>query len=79
MILEQSDSQRAFVESVTTFATEVVAPRAAGIDESGAFPHDVLRAAAERGLLGMTVPQQWGGRGLDYVRYALAIEASAPK
>lgn len=77
MILELNASQRTFLESVTEFATQVVAPSAASIDESGAFPHDVLRAAAERGLLGITVPQQWSGLGLDYVHYALAIEAIA--
>ncbi|MEQ1907664.1 MAG: acyl-CoA dehydrogenase family protein [Vicinamibacterales bacterium] len=77
MILEQNDSQRTFLDSVTEFATQVVAPRAAGIDESGVFPQDVLRVAADRGLLGITVPQQWGGLGLDYVHYALAIEAIA--
>ena len=36
-----------------------------------------MQAAAAEGLLGMTVPTQWGGRGLDYVSYALAIEAVA--
>ena len=77
MILEQTDSQRAFVESVSVFANEVVAPRAAAIDDSDIFPRDVLRAAGERGLLGMTVPTSWGGLGLGNVSYALAIEAIA--
>ena len=36
-----------------------------------------MRAAAGRGLLGATIPQEWGGAGLDYVSYALAIEAVA--
>jgi alkylation response protein AidB-like acyl-CoA dehydrogenase len=77
MVLEPSDAQRAFQASAAEFAAQVVAPRAAAIDESGAFPSDVMRAAAERGLLGMTVPQAWGGRGLDYLSYTLAIEAIA--
>jgi butyryl-CoA dehydrogenase len=77
MVLELSDEQLAFKHSIDAFATEAVAPRAAAIDESGDFPGDVMRAAAGRGLLGMTIPAAWGGAGLDYVSYALAIEAIA--
>jgi butyryl-CoA dehydrogenase len=77
MILELTAEQQAFKAGIQTFAREVVAPRAAAIDESGAYPSDVVKAAAERGLLGMTVPPAWGGRGLDYISYALAIEAIA--
>lgn len=75
MILELTDAQQAFLADVTAFAREVVEPRAAAIDESGEFPLDVMRAAATRGLLGITVPTAWGGLGLDYTSYAVAIEA----
>ena len=77
MILEPTDAQQAFRASVADFASTVVVPRAAAIDETGTFPSDVLRAAAERHLLGITVPQAWGGLGLDYLSYTLAIEAIA--
>jgi butyryl-CoA dehydrogenase len=77
VFLDLTDAQRAFVATVTQFAEESVAPRAARIDETGEFPSDVLRAAARRGLLGITIPKAWGGLGLDYVSYALAIEAIA--
>jgi alkylation response protein AidB-like acyl-CoA dehydrogenase len=77
MVLELTDAQRAFVDTVTQFAREVVAPRAAAIDESGQFPLDVMQAAAARGLLGITIPKAWGGLGLDYVSYVAAIEAIA--
>jgi len=77
MILELTPEQEAFKQSVEQFAREVVAPRAAAIDESGEFPLDVIRAAAGRGLLGITVPTAWGGGGRDTVSYALAIEAVA--
>jgi alkylation response protein AidB-like acyl-CoA dehydrogenase len=77
VILELSSEQQAFKASVERFAREVVAPRAVAIDESGEFPIDVLRAAAGRGLLGATVAAEWGGAGLDYVSYTLAIEAVA--
>ena len=75
MNLDLTDAQRSFLTVVQAFADDVVAPRAAAIDETDAFPADVMREAANRGLLGITTPQQWGGLGLDYVSYALAIEA----
>jgi butyryl-CoA dehydrogenase len=77
MILDLTPEQVAFKQSIEQFAGEVVAPRAAAIDESGEFPEDVIRAAAGRGLLGVTIPKNWGGAGRDYVSYALAIEAVA--
>jgi butyryl-CoA dehydrogenase len=77
MDFDLSPEQTAFVTSMTEFAREVVAPRAAAIDESGQFPADVLRAAAGRGLCGVTIQPQWGGLGKDYVTYALALEAIA--
>jgi len=77
MILDLTPEQRAFRSSVEAFAREVVAPRAAAIDESGDFPTDVIRAAAAKGLAGVTISKNWGGLGLDYVSYVLAIEALA--
>jgi butyryl-CoA dehydrogenase len=77
MRLELTPGQLAFRQSVDEFAREVVAPRASAIDETGQFPLDVMRAAGARGLCGVTIPKAWGGAGLDYLSYALAIEAVA--
>ena len=77
MILELTADQKSFQTEIQQFAREVVAQRAAGIDKSGEFPADVMHAAAGHGLLGVTIPKQWGGAGRDYVSYALAIEAIA--
>jgi butyryl-CoA dehydrogenase len=77
MQLELTPAQIAFRDSAAAFAREVVAPRAAAIDETGVFPLDVIRAAGSRGLCGVTIPAAWGGAGRDYVSYALAIEAIA--
>jgi alkylation response protein AidB-like acyl-CoA dehydrogenase len=77
MQLELTPAQLAFRASVEQFAAEVVAPRAAAIDESGAFPLDVIREAGRRGLCGVNVPLAWGGKGLDFVSYVLSIEAIA--
>jgi butyryl-CoA dehydrogenase len=77
MVLELTPDQEAFKLSVEEFARDVVAPRAAVIDESGVFPLDVIQAAASRGLAGATIASEWGGAGRDYVSYALAVEAVA--
>jgi alkylation response protein AidB-like acyl-CoA dehydrogenase len=77
MQLEITSEQRVFKDDVERFAIEIVAPRAASIDKSGEYPSDVMHAAARHGLFGITVPTSWGGRGLDYLSYALAIEAVA--
>jgi butyryl-CoA dehydrogenase len=77
MILELAPEQKAFRQSVEQFARDVVAPRAAAIDDTGEYPLDVIQAAARFGLLGVTIPTAWGGAGRDYLSYALAIEAIA--
>ena len=77
MLLTLTDEQEAFQRDVLEFATARVAPDAASIDESGRFPKDLIAAAAGRGLLGVTIPREWGGAGRDYVAYALALEALA--
>jgi alkylation response protein AidB-like acyl-CoA dehydrogenase len=77
MNFDFTPAQTSFKESVENFARDVVAPRAAAIDESGAFPADVLKAAANLGLLGVTIPAAQGGAGHDYLSYVLAIETIA--
>jgi butyryl-CoA dehydrogenase len=77
MRLELSPAQAAFQQDVTDFAARSVAPHAGAIDESGAFPHEVISAAAKLGLMGVTISAEQGGGGRDYVSYALAIEALA--
>src|SRR6185436_129326 len=62
---------------VAGFASSVVAPRAAEIDETGVFPRDLVASAARLGLMGVTIPAEWGGAGRDYVSYAVALEALA--
>jgi butyryl-CoA dehydrogenase len=72
-----SDEQEAFVERARAFARERVAPRAAAIDQTAAFPRDLVAEAAAIGLLGVTIDAAHGGAGRDYVTYAGAIEAVA--
>jgi alkylation response protein AidB-like acyl-CoA dehydrogenase len=77
MILEFTPDQEGYRQRIEKFAADRVAPRAAEIDETGAFPRDLIREAAALGLMGVTIPKEWGGAGLDYVSYALAMEALA--
>jgi butyryl-CoA dehydrogenase len=77
MELELTEAQTEFQRRVEQFAAERVAPAAAAIDELGAFPRDLVREAATLGLMGVTIPEAWGGAGQDYVSYALALEAIA--
>jgi len=70
-----TEAQDAFVARVRAFAKERVAPEAAAIDVAGAFPRQLVGDAAALGLLGVTIPTEWGGAGRDYVTYAHAVEA----
>ena len=75
MHLELTPAQEAFRAEVQAFARERVAPRASEIDESNAFPVSLVWEAASRGLLGISIPREHGGQGLDHLSAALAIEA----
>src|SRR5579872_1195409 len=77
MTFDLTPEQQAFQAAIAQFAAEQVAPRAQAIDDTGAYPRDLVAAAAQQGLLGVTVSREWGGAGRDYVSYALALEALA--
>ncbi|MBW7923976.1 MAG: acyl-CoA dehydrogenase family protein [Burkholderiaceae bacterium] len=75
MILTESQSM--IQDTARTFAREQLAPHSARWDETGEFPRDALRRMGELGLLGMTVPERWGGVGADAVSLAVALEEIA--
>src|SRR3982751_6475131 len=64
-------------ESVREFVRAEIAPRAHQYDEESRFPEEQLKGLAELGLLGMIIPEEWGGAGFDSVAYALALEEIA--
>ncbi len=72
-----SADTQAFVERAAAFARDRVEPLAAEIDRTAVYPRALVSEAAALGLIGVTVPGEWGGAGRDYVTYALAIEAVA--
>jgi acyl-CoA dehydrogenase len=66
--------QRQIREMVTEFVDEEVVPRASEIDHEDEFPHDLVDELAELGLMGMPFPEEYGGAGLDYHAYPMALE-----
>ena len=74
MDLDLTEEQNLLQKSVRDFAEAEVKPHAKEIDESGRFPRDNFKKAAELGLTGVAVPDDSGGAGMDHVSYAIVIE-----
>ncbi|MGE0769134.1 MAG: acyl-CoA dehydrogenase family protein [Hyphomicrobiaceae bacterium] len=68
-----SERQRLIRETARRFARQELLPSAAERDRVPEFPKRAFARMAELGLLGMTVPEEWGGAGTDHVSYALAV------
>jgi alkylation response protein AidB-like acyl-CoA dehydrogenase len=64
-------------KSVRDFAEKEIKPRARELDEKEEFSYETCRAMAELGLFGMFVAEEYGGQGLDYVSYIIAVEEIA--
>src|SRR5215218_8786361 len=60
--------------TVREFAEQRVAPVAAELDREHRFPYELVTELAELGLMGMTVPEEYGGAGTDTLSYAIAVE-----
>jgi short/branched chain acyl-CoA dehydrogenase len=69
-----SDSERELVELCRDYAQQEIAPRAPLAWEEGRCPTDLLREMGELGLLGMLIPEQWGGIGMSTVGFVAALE-----
>jgi butyryl-CoA dehydrogenase len=72
--LDLTEEQQLLQRSVREFAEAEVKPHAKEIDETGRFPLDTFKKAAELGLTGVAVPENYGGAGMDHVSYAIVIE-----
>ncbi|MCH8850130.1 MAG: acyl-CoA dehydrogenase family protein [Chloroflexi bacterium] len=77
MDFELTEAQRLIQETARRIAKERVAPRAAEMDETGEYPHDVFEAFRDVGLLGLTLPEVYGGSGAGTLALALAVEEVA--
>lgn len=77
MDFDLTDAQRILQQTVGEFAARELRPHAAEWDREERFPHEIVPKLAELGLLGMTIPERYGGSGLDLVSTAIAIERLA--
>ncbi len=72
-----NDEQKMVQEMLRDFSQTQLKPTAAERDRTGQFPAEELKQLGELGALGMTIPPEWGGAGLDYVSLVLALEEIA--
>ncbi|AOV08858.1 acyl-CoA dehydrogenase [Sporosarcina ureilytica] len=73
MDLQLTEEQQMMQQMVRNFAKAEIEPFIPQM-EAGEFPHDILKKMGELGLMGMTVPEAYGGANMDFLSYILAIE-----
>ncbi len=69
-----SDEHKMIRAAARDFAQKEIVPIAAEFDESGEFPHETIRKMGGMGFMGIEVPEQYGGAGMDTLAYVLALE-----
>jgi alkylation response protein AidB-like acyl-CoA dehydrogenase len=72
--LQLSPEQEMIRQAARDFAQKEIVPIAAEFDESGNFPEETVRKMGSMGLMGIEVPEEYGGAGLDSLSYVLALE-----
>ena len=77
MNFDLSSEQQLIQNTARELATREIAPRASEIDRSHKFPRDIFARLGELGLLGVMLPERWGGAGGDTLSYAVALEEIA--
>ena len=79
MKLELNEQQKMIQKMVREFAEKEIAPIAAELDKKGEYPTKTLEKMAKLGLLGIIIPTEYGGAGLDVITYATVIEEISRK
>lgn len=74
MDFDLTEEQQMVQDMARSFAQKEVLPKAAELDETSRFPEELVEKMGELGLMGMSVPEEYGGAGFDYVSYAIAME-----
>jgi alkylation response protein AidB-like acyl-CoA dehydrogenase len=69
-----TDEQKAITEMVHQFADEQIIPNAEHYDHEDSFPEPIVEQMKELGLFGVTIPEEYGGMGLDLTTYAMIVE-----
>lgn len=68
-----SSEQMMLRDLVRDFATREIAPKVRDMEETGAFPHDLVRQLGKLGLMGIPIPESYGGAGMDMLAYVTAV------
>jgi alkylation response protein AidB-like acyl-CoA dehydrogenase len=71
---DRTDEQKAICEMVRQFADEQIIPNAEHYDHEDSFPEPIVEQMKELGLFGVTIPEEYGGMGLDLTTYAMIVE-----
>ncbi len=74
MILNFTDEQMMIRKMVKDFAENEITPIAAQIDETDEYPYELIKKMGELGIMGIPIPEEWGGAGADFVSYISTIE-----
>ncbi len=74
MIFELSEEQKMLQDTCRSFAETELAPHAGKWDEEKTFPKEAVQKLVELGLMGVAIPEAWGGSGMDNMAYAVAME-----
>jgi butyryl-CoA dehydrogenase len=74
MDFDLTEEQRMIRDAARDFAAREIAPKAAELDKSGRWPSEIVARLGELGFMGMAIPQEYGGAGMDTVSYSLAME-----
>ncbi|UCD47078.1 MAG: acyl-CoA dehydrogenase [Deltaproteobacteria bacterium] len=77
MVFDLTEEQRMIQDMARSFAQKEVLPKAAELDETGRFPEELVRKMADLGLMGVAVPEEYGGAGMDNICYVIAMEEIA--
>jgi butyryl-CoA dehydrogenase len=72
-----SEQQTLIRDTARSFAQEKLAPHSAEWDRASRFPAEAVAEMGELGFMGMLVPEEWGGAGVDHLAYAMAVEEIA--
>ncbi len=73
-LLQKTDEQKAITEMVRQFVDEQIIPQAERYDHEDSFPEPIVEQMKELGLFGVTIPEEYGGMGLDLTTYAMIVE-----
>src|SRR5437870_6668479 len=72
--IEKTDEQKAITGMVRRFADEQILPNAEHYDHEDSFPEAIVEQMKGLGLFGVTIPEEYGGMGLDLTTYAMIVE-----